>query len=86
MLCLRLYFNSSLLNNDVFMYCPLPDTEGMGYVAVGVLVSSLVVFGAIIATMLYFIVCFDDKLGKLSIILVWPTCQTPAVGGLIVCE
>ena len=56
------------------MYCPLPDTEGMGYVAVGVLVSSLVVFGAIVATMLYFIMCFDDELGKLRIIITLP-CQ-----------
>ena len=74
MLCFRLYFNSSLLNNDLFMYCPLPDTEGMGYVAVGVLVSSLAVFGVIIATMLYFIMCFDDELGKLNIIITLP-CQ-----------
>ena len=73
-LCLRLYYNSSLLNNDVFMYCQLPDTEGMGSVAVGVLVSSLVVFGAIVSTMLYFIMCFDDELGKLRIIITLP-CQ-----------
>ena len=46
------------------MYRPLPDTDEMGSLSFGALLSALVVFCGIIATILYFIVCFDDELGK----------------------